>query len=1181
MAVLCLGGSAWAATHTWTGAGADDNWSTSANWRGGSPPVPGNFTADLQFNLPAGGTTNAQAQYKVDSIIFAAGAGAFTVNGNAVNGIRVDDEIVNNSTTTQTFQGGVLMRPQGGTPAVIDAAAGDIVFDNTANRELRMYAQPVVFTGANDIFVHREIRVDSGAQQGVTKNGSGTTTFSGTGGNNAYTGLTTVNDGTLAVGGGFGGDGAIRGNVTINNGGTFELLQSNIIINDSLFTVNTGGTFDRNGFSDVIGGIAGGGNVIGGGTLTLEYRSGTAATFSGNLTGGNLTIRGRNQNGTAAKQTLTGTATGLGTIAVERGNSANDNNILELAGGGSTTANSTNIGRAGSGTATLNIEDTHTLNTGNFFLGEANGHAGNANQSGGIVNANGQTRVGHWPNELSTYNLSAGTLNSTGGLYVGWDGNGDMNVTSAGNVSATGSMGTVIQRNSDLTIADNATFSTGIFRVGDDRGNGTLNLQDSATVSAGTVSVADAGSAPGVVNQSGGNFTVSNHVLVGHWPNNTSTYNMSGGSLNLTGTPTGGTEQHGGVYLGIDGTGILNHSDGTITTKFLWLDNRGATGGTDQYNMTGGKLVLTHAIGIGSSNPGSMQIDLGGGTIQANANTQLNAPATLTGTGGNVTFDTNGNTINIPGVLSGPGGLVKTGAGTMTLTADNTYTGATTISAGTLTFSTPSFNTYRGGTITIEGPATMNVVRTGGFNRYDFQHKTIQWDSTGGGVLSLGAGINFVLDTASSGTTTFRTNGGAQNSIVGPGNVNMGNAGHTVNFDIAPGTGASGLLVSTALGNGAGISKTGDGTMVLSGNSTYRGATTVSGGVLHVAGKIYDGANADRDILVNAGGVLSVEDLGWNGSLGTSYYGVPGSPRLRLDNGTIRITGASTTATRHFRIGAGGATVDVATGSFTLLQDLPKHPLASDGGNLTLTGAGAGTMDKVVPGAGGLIKDGTGTWTLTRANTYAGPTTVADGTLALTGGGSIANSPVITVAQDGTFDVSGVSGGWHLPAGQTLRGDGTVAGPFTADSGSTVGPGTSSGVLHTDTVFLDPTSVLAIELGGALPGSGYDQLDVTGEVHIDGATLDVMLGYAPEEITNFILVNNDGTDPIDGRFAGLDEGDLFRESHDGIGYTFQITYFGGTGNDIAVTTIPEPATISLLGLAAMGLARYVRRRRRR
>jgi hypothetical protein len=42
----------------------------------------------------------------------------------------------------------------------------------------------------------------------------------------------------------------------------------------------------------------------------------------------------------------------------------------------------------------------------------------------------------------------------------------------------------------------------------------------------------------------------------------------------------------------------------------------------------------------------------------------------------------------------------------------------------------------------------MNVVTTGGSNRYDFQRKTIQWDSTGGGTLSLGTNINFVLDTS-------------------------------------------------------------------------------------------------------------------------------------------------------------------------------------------------------------------------------------------------------------------------------------------------------------------------------------------------------------------------------------------------------------------------------------------------
>src|SRR6185436_10505996 len=78
----------------------------------------------------------------------------------------------------------------------------------------------------------------------------------------------------------------------------------------------------------------------------------------------------------------------------------------------------------------------------------------------------------------------------------------------------------------------------------------------------------------------------------------------------------------------------------------------------------------------------------------------------------------------------------------------------------------------------------------------------------------------------------------------------------------------------------------------------------------------------------------------------------------------------------------------------------------------------------------------------------------------------------------------------------------------------------------------------------------YDHLNITGGVALNGAGLNVTLGFTPLFDTAFLILRNDGSDPITNRFAGLPEGARFTEN--GIG--FQITYQGGDGNDVVLTS---------------------------
>ncbi len=113
----------------------------------------------------------------------------------------------------------------------------------------------------------------------------------------------------------------------------------------------------------------------------------------------------------------------------------------------------------------------------------------------------------------------------------------------------------------------------------------------------------------------------------------------------------------------------------------------------------------------------------------------------------------------------------------------------------------------------------------------------------------------------------------------------------------------------------------------------------------------------------------------------------------------------------------------------------------------TSTLGGTGTLFYTGPllapnggGGGGIIKSGHGSVYLTAANTYQGDTIVEQGTLFLTGSGSIANSAKIDVRPGGTLDVSGLSSTFTVTNGQTLNNDSdtTVSGDVIAGTGATV-----------------------------------------------------------------------------------------------------------------------------------------------
>ncbi len=161
----------------------------------------------------------------------------------------------------------------------------------------------------------------------------------------------------------------------------------------------------------------------------------------------------------------------------------------------------------------------------------------------------------------------------------------------------------------------------------------------------------------------------------------------------------------------------------------------------------------------------------------------------------------------------------------------------------------------------------------------------------------------------------------------------------------------------------------------------------------------------------------------------------------------------------------------------------------------------------------------------------------------------------VAVAQPGgsvTAHAGTYPGNVVLNKAITLFGSPTIGGSLSATvAGAAISPGFSPGIVNSGNLSLVAGSDVNIELNGTTPGTGHDQLNVTGTVNLGGADLNVTTGFAVPNGTSFVIVNNDGADAVTGTFAGLAEGASFVVS----GTTFTISYVGGSNsNDVVLTS---------------------------
>lgn len=151
-------------------------------------------------------------------------------------------------------------------------------------------------------------------------------------------------------------------------------------------------------------------------------------------------------------------------------------------------------------------------------------------------------------------------------------------------------------------------------------------------------------------------------------------------------------------------------------------------------------------------------------------------------------------------------------------------------------------------------------------------------------------------------------------------------------------------------------------------------------------------------------------------------------------------------------------------------------------------------------------------------------------------------SPNTTPSIQRGIDAVDDGGTVHIQAGTTYTG-----GADASSKNVTLAPGSSPAcVTITGNLTLNSGDALDMEVDGTTACTQYDQFTVNGAVTLGGATLNLALGYTPVAGDQYILIDNDGADPVSGTFA---QGASLTVG----GYDFSIHYAGGDGNDVVIS----------------------------
>jgi len=373
------------------------------------------------------------------------------------------------------------------------------------------------------------------------------------------------------------------------------------------------------------------------------------------------------------------------------------------------------------------------------------------------------------------------------------------------------------------------------------------------------------------------------------------------------------------------------------------------------------------------------------------------------------------------GTISGGGSLSKQGSGTLTLSGTNAYTGATAVTGGKLCFTngTPASRQLSASAnatleFAIAQGLTRNQTKTDlsgagkllktGAGKLTFgleAGNTVNWNFSSGAWIDVQEGTlvgggwnnnNWITNHASLNVAQGALFSGIEANVsvpklTGQGTVKSGYSGSYKSFSAGLDNESSlfgGAIADDDFGFPGNLTKIGTGTLTLAGTNTYTGHTSIDTGTLKISGRLYAaGAQTSSVVTVRSGSVLELGSWGY-GSQASLGLLAADPARLVISNGTVRVTGSSVSA-RPATV-KGSATLDVAAGAYWDILAGDAAWAFDENAALRLTGEGTGSFALSPDGADGVLKTGTGKWTLTGTNTVSGPVDIQAGVLQVTAG---------------------------------------------------------------------------------------------------------------------------------------------------------------------------------------------------